>query len=213
MSSPRIPVTVLTGFLGAGKTTLLSNLIRDSKQRRLAILVNEFGEVSIDGTILRTDDKAGVEIHDLANGLVAYDDDEHFLPTMLALWQRRQQIDHVLIETSGLALPSAVMEQLQGPELAERFVLDATLAVVDTPLLLAGDFDSGHGQQDDAVASLFRQQLENADIVVLNKIDQLRHRHAASRKHGAPAGAVHPLHRAGLSGKTGHPADAGPASA
>lgn len=173
MSSPRIPVTVLTGFLGAGKTTLLSNLIRDSKQRRLAILVNEFGEVSIDGTILRTDDKTGVEIHDLANGLVAYDDDEHFLPTMLALWQRRQQIDHVLIETSGLALPSAVMEQLQGPELAERFVLDATLAVVDTPLLLAGDFDSGHGQQDDAVASLFRQQLENADIVVLNKIDQL----------------------------------------
>ncbi|BEV70979.1 MULTISPECIES: GTP-binding protein [unclassified Paludibacterium] len=167
MSQPRIPVTVVTGFLGAGKTTLLSNLIRDTRGRRLAILVNEFGEISIDGTLLRDHQDSAVEIHDLANGLVAYDDDQDFLPAMQALWQRRALIDHVLIETSGLALPSAVMERLQSPELAPYFVLDATLAVVDTPLLLADAFS----QQ--AVGAMFEQQLAFADIVVLNKIDQL----------------------------------------
>lgn len=172
----RIPVTVFTGFLGAGKTTLLSGLIRDNKQRRLAILVNEFGEVSIDGALLRSDgERGGAEVHDLSNGLIAYDDDADFLPTIQALWQRRGTIDHVLIETSGLALPTAVMESLQSAALAPYFVLDATLAVVDTPLLLSGGFDRA---ADDAatqtpIASLFEQQLANADIVVLNKIDAL----------------------------------------
>ena len=176
MSQPRIPVTVITGFLGAGKTTLLSNLLRDCKQRRLAILVNEFGEVSIDGALLRGEG-GDVEIHDLSNGLVAYDDDADFLPTMQALWQRRSLIDHVLIETSGLALPTAVMEQLQGEALAPYFVLDATLAVVDTPLLLAGEFNQASATSQpelgQPVAHLFEQQLANADIVVLNKIDAL----------------------------------------
>jgi cobalamin biosynthesis protein CobW len=166
MSRPRIPVTVVTGFLGAGKTTLLSNLIGQDRHRRLAILVNEFGEISIDGALLR-DHGDTVDIHDLAHGLVAYDDDTDFLPAMDALWQRRARIDHVLIETSGLALPSAAMAQLQGPALADRFVLDATLAVIDTPLLLAGEFELG------APAELFGRQLEHADIVVLNKIDAL----------------------------------------
>ena len=175
MSQARIPVTVVTGFLGAGKTTLLSNLIRASQQRRLAILVNEFGAVSIDGSVLRAEPaRAGLEIHDLARGLVAYDDDQDFLPTMLQLWQRRQHIDHVLIETSGLALPSAAMAQLQSPQLANYFVLDATLAVVDTPLLLAGDFTpSPESAADNASASMFERQLAHADIVVLNKIDEL----------------------------------------
>lgn len=172
MSTFRLPVTVVTGFLGAGKTTLLSNLIKDSLHRRLAILVNEFGEVSIDGTLLReTDSPEAIDIHDLSNGLVAYGDDNDFLPTMQALWARRGTIDHVLIETSGLALPTAIMESLQNEPLSSQFVLDATLAVVDTPLLLAGDFDPTAPQQ--AIASLFEQQLANADIVVLNKIDEL----------------------------------------
>lgn len=182
MTQPRIPVTVVTGFLGAGKTTLLAKLTQETQNRRLAILVNEFGEASIDGALLREHQRGGeVEIHDLANGLVAYGDDSDFLPTMQAILARRSLFDHVLIETSGLALPTAVMEKLQGEDLAPHFVLDATLAVVDTPLLLAGEFgheartDSGLAADTNAsVATLFEQQLENADIVVLNKIDALK---------------------------------------
>ena len=179
--SSRIPVTIVTGFLGAGKTTLLSNLVKHTGDRKLAILVNEFGEISIDGALLRGGQvEEGYEIHDLTNGLVAYSEDDQFLPTMQAIRARRHSIDHVLIETSGLALPTAVMEALESDELAPDFILDATLAVVDTPLMLANAFAEtavrGNDATDDAarsVVALFEQQLEFADVVVLNKIDAL----------------------------------------
>ncbi|EGW19665.1 CobW family GTP-binding protein [Methylobacter tundripaludum] len=176
-----IPVTIVTGFLGSGKTTLLSSLIKSRQTRRLALLINEFGEVSIDGALIN--DSVGgdehVRIHDFPYGLIAYGDDEHFIPTMQAIAGRRANVDHVLIETSGLALPTAVMELLQTPELAGDFILDATLAVVDTPLLLSDQFDrdlsadSPQAAVADSVATLFEQQLEYADVVVLNKIDAL----------------------------------------
>lgn len=179
--SQLIPVTIVTGFLGSGKTTLLCSLIQRRQTRRLALLINEFGEVSIDGALLR--DGAGkngnerdqIRIHDFSHGLIAYGDDELFIPVMRAIAVRRAQVDHVLIETSGLALPTAVMEMLQAPELAADFILDATLAVVDTPLLLSKQFERGNevdGPQA-AVAGMFEQQLEYADVVVLNKIDLL----------------------------------------
>lgn len=163
---PPIPVTVVTGFLGAGKTTLLRGLLQRRQSRRLALLINEFGEVAIDGDLLRAegDAQGQVQIQDFAHGLIAYGDDAHFVPAMLALAARRAQIDHVLIETSGLALPSAVMEVLQGAEMARHFVLDATLAVVDTPLLLEDAFASADAVGA-ATAQLFRQQLECADVV------------------------------------------------
>ena len=171
-----IPVTIVTGFLGAGKTTLLRSLVQRRQTRRLALLINEFGEVTIDGDLIRassSDEDGQVRIHDFSYGLIAYGDDEHFVPTMLALAARRAQVDHVLIETSGLALPTAVMESLQTPELAAHFILDATLAVVDTPLLLEDCFDQQGSGADDAVAAMFERQLEYADVVVLNKIDDL----------------------------------------
>jgi cobalamin biosynthesis protein CobW len=196
-----IPVTIVTGFLGSGKTTLLAGLIRRRQTRRLALLINEFGEVSVDGALIRetvTDvgDAAQIRIAELSHGLIAYGGDELFVPAMQAIAARRAHIDHVLIETSGLALPSAVMELLQGPLLSADFILDATLAVVDTPLLLAGRFERAdrlpdahdphhphdpHDPQDEAavaasVAALFEQQLELADVVVLNKIDELDER-------------------------------------
>uniref|UniRef100_UPI0026111C5C GTP-binding protein n=1 Tax=Rhodoblastus sp. TaxID=1962975 RepID=UPI0026111C5C len=94
MRLAKIPVTIVTGFLGAGKTTLLSHLVGAAKQRRLAILVNEFGEVSIDGAILRNHETPGhVEIHDASTGLVAYSEDEDFLPIMQAILDRRHLFD------------------------------------------------------------------------------------------------------------------------
>lgn len=176
-----IPVTIVTGFLGSGKTTLLSSLIKSRQNRRLALLINEFGEVSIDGALINgcVGSDQHVHIHDFPYGLIAYGDDQHFIPTMLAIAERCANVDHVLIETSGLALPTAVMALLQSPELAGDFILDATLAVVDTPLLLSDQFerdlgpDSPQAAVADSVAALFEQQLEYADVVVLNKIDTL----------------------------------------
>ncbi|PUA18015.1 GTP-binding protein [Glaciimonas sp. PCH181] len=174
MNAP-IPVTIVTGFLGAGKTTLLSGLVKRRQRRRLALLINEFGEMAVDGTLMR-DVAAGddhIRIQDFAHGLIAYGDDTNFIPAMLKIAERRASVDHVLIETSGLALPTAVMELLQGPELVATFVLDATLAVVDTPLLLGDAFERTADTAATSIATLFDQQLEYADVVVLNKIDGL----------------------------------------
>jgi cobalamin biosynthesis protein CobW len=168
--SQRIPVTVVSGFLGSGKTTLLCDLLEHTRERRLAVLINEIGAVSIDGALARAVSRAaeGVEIVDFPSGLIAYAEDDRFVPTLQAMARRPGKVDHVLIETSGVALPSAAMARLQSPELAENFVLDATLVVVDTPRLLATEFDSSA-----SAGILFDQQLAGADVVVLNKIDEL----------------------------------------
>src|SRR5690242_8862962 len=102
-----IPVTVVSGFLGSGKTTLLCDLLRHRQERRLAVLINELGEVSIDGALARasTAEATGVEIVDFPSGLIAYADDAQFVPTLQAIAGRAGQVDHVLIETSGVALP------------------------------------------------------------------------------------------------------------
>ncbi len=173
-----IPVTIVSGFLGSGKTTLLCGLLEHRQERRLAVLINELGEVSIDGALARASAGATneVEVVDFPSGLIAYAGDERFVPTLQAIASGAVGVDHVLIETSGVALPSAAMERLQSPELAADFVLDATLVVVDTPRLLAGEFkggDSGGADGGAAAGSLFDQQLAGADVVVLNKIDDL----------------------------------------
>ena len=178
-----IPVTVVSGFLGSGKTTLLCDLLEHRQDMRLAVLINEVGEISIDGALARASvGRAGdVEIVDFPSGLIAYAEDQRFVPTLQAIAQRPGRVDHVLIETSGVALPSAAMERLQSAELACEFVLDATLVVVDTPRLLAGEFQSvsgggvvaGIAAPDAAAGLLFDQQLAGADVVVLNKIDDL----------------------------------------
>ncbi len=178
MNKP-IPVTVVGGFLGSGKTTLLCDLLKHRQERRLAVLINELGEVSIDGALARasaSESARDVEIFDFPSGLIAYAEDEHFVPTLQAIARRCGQVDHVLIETSGVALPTAAMARLQTAELAGDFVLDATLVVVDTPRLLGGEFGGGTAlllDGVDAAGRLFDEQVAAADVVVLNKIDEL----------------------------------------
>ncbi|MBI0446686.1 GTP-binding protein [Deinococcus sp. DB0503] len=170
----KTPVTIVTGFLGSGKTTLLGNLLNQTHDRTLALIVNEFGEVSIDGPLLEVRED-GVELHDVHGGLLAYGGEgDAFRRTLRALRERRHTFDHVLIETSGLAVPTAVMVTLEEPEFAADFLLDATLVVVDTPLLLAGAFSPEAGDEaQQSAARVFDAQLEYADVAVLNKIDAL----------------------------------------
>ena len=180
----KIPVTIVTGFLGSGKTTLICGLLKKIPDRRLAVLVNEFGEVSVDGALLRAaGQEQGVEIHDLPNGCICCTIKDDFLPVMKQLQRRKGEVDHVLIETSGLALPTPVMRALAWPEIRNDFQLDAVLTVVDTPQLLVGNLESGKPipgvdaaaapQHAASVDTILNQQLENADVVVLNKIDDL----------------------------------------
>ncbi|MFC4638202.1 CobW family GTP-binding protein [Deinococcus hohokamensis] len=173
-STFKTPVTIVSGFLGSGKTTLLAQLLGQTHDRTLALIVNEFGEVSIDGPLLG-ERQDGVELHDVHGGLLAYGGEgDAFRRTLRALQGRRHTFDHVLIETSGLAVPTAVMVTLDEEEFAGDFTLDATLVVVDTPLLLAGAFRADAGDEAArSAAQVFDAQLEFADVAVLNKIDAL----------------------------------------
>ncbi|HMX46928.1 MAG TPA: GTP-binding protein, partial [Candidatus Obscuribacter sp.] len=161
----KLPVTIFTGFLGSGKTTLLKSLIKSEQEKNFAVVINEFGAVSVDDLLVKEGAQPdNLEIYKLSGGLIAYEGDE-FREIMNNIAHRAAQFDHVLIETSGLAAPTAAMEALNSPELQERFSLDATLALIDTPLFLA------EGTLSEATLSVLSHQLRAADVVVLNKID------------------------------------------
>ena len=191
MQTAKIPVTIVTGFLGSGKTTLLRHILGHAEGKRIAVIVNEFGELGIDGEILRgcgigCDDEGNERegaLYELANGCVCCTVQEEFLPVMLKLADRRADIDAVLIETSGLALPKPLVQAFQWPEIANVFTVDAVVTVVDGPAAASGQF----AEDTDAVEALrradpnldhesplhelFEDQLSAADLVVLNKTD------------------------------------------
>lgn len=190
----KIPVTVITGFLGAGKTTLVRNLLQNTQGRRIAVIVNEFGEVGIDGELLRDcqvcdedDDTVNNSnnILELANGCLCCTVQEEFLPTMQALIQRRDQIDCVVIETSGLALPKPLVQAFRWPEIRTGATVDGVVTVVDCEALangdLVGDLEALEAQRqaDDSldhetpIEELFEDQLGCADMVLLTKADRV----------------------------------------
>jgi cobalamin biosynthesis protein CobW len=192
MNLNKIPATIVTGFLGAGKTTLLRHLLTHAQGRGIAVIVNEFGELGIDGELLRACgigcDESGNnngQLFELANGCLCCTVQEEFAPVMEQLAARREQIDHLVIETSGLALPKPLVQAFQWPSLRNTFTVDAVVTVVDTPAVAAGLFANDplavdaqrraddNLDHDAPLAELFEDQLATADLVVLNKTDGL----------------------------------------
>jgi len=188
MSIEKIPVTIITGFLGAGKTTLVRHLMQNPQGRRLAILVNEFGDLGIDGDILKScaDSNCPEDaIVELTNGCLCCTVADDFVPTIAALLARPQPPDHILIETSGLALPKPLVQAFNWPAIKSRVTVDGVVVVVDGAALahgrVAADLDALAQQRaadtalthDDPVEEVFEDQIACADLVVLNKRDLL----------------------------------------
>lgn len=184
----KIPVTVISGFLGAGKTTLVRHLLQNNQGRRIAVLVNEFGEVGIDGDLLRScqvcdEEDADSNIVELTNGCLCCTVQEEFYPTMQELLKRRDKIDCLLIETSGLALPKPLIQAFRWPAIRNSATVDGVVTVVDCYALgmgnLVGDLDALESQRqadpnldhETPIEELFEDQLACADLVLLTKTD------------------------------------------
>jgi cobalamin biosynthesis protein CobW len=182
----RIPTTVVTGFLGSGKTTLIRNLLENAGGRRLAVVVNEFGDVGIDGEILRgcgVEGCADEDIIELANGCICCTVADDFLPTLRKLIDRPNPPEHILVETSGLALPKPLVKAFTWPEVRTRATVDGVIAVIDADAVAAGRFAHDEAalaearladptlDHDTPLEELFEEQLGCADLVILNKTD------------------------------------------
>jgi len=184
----KIPATVVTGFLGAGKTSLIRHLLETANGRRLALIINEFGDLGVDGEILKG---CGVEgckeddVLELANGCICCTVAEDFVPTMERLLDRPDPPDHIVIETSGLALPKPLVRAFNWPEIRTRVTVDGVIAVIDGAAVaerrFAPDPAAVQAQRaadqaldhDSPLEEVFEDQLACADLVVLNKTDLL----------------------------------------
>lgn len=189
MQTQKIPATIVTGFLGSGKTTLLRHILANNNGLRIAVIINEFGELGIDREILKGCDigceeqESEGKLYELANGCLCCTVQEEFFPVMQELAARRDQIDHLLIETSGLALPKPLVQAFNWPEIKSAFTVDAVVTVVDAPATAEGQFAENPTAVDaqrradpnldheSPLHELFEDQLSAADLVVLSKTD------------------------------------------
>jgi len=184
----KTPCTIVTGFLGAGKTTLVRHIIENANGRRLAIIVNEFGDVGIDGEILRSCGVADCpedRIVELSNGCLCCTVADDFVPALTGLLARPNAPEHIVIETSGLALPKPLVQAFNWPAIASRVTVDGVVAVVDGPAVAAGRFaDDSEAlaeqrasdtslAHDNPLEEVFEDQLLCADLIVLNKVDMM----------------------------------------
>ena len=184
----RIPATVITGFLGAGKTTLIRNLLARANGRRIALVINEFGDIGVDGEVLRgCGDIACREddIVELSNGCICCTVADDFVPTMRRLVERADPPEHIVIETSGLALPQPLVRAFNWPEIRTRVTVDGIVTVVDGPATAEGRFAHDEAavaaqraadpglEHETPIAELFEDQLACADMVVVSKTDRM----------------------------------------
>lgn len=182
----KIPVTVITGFLGSGKTTLIRHLMQNPQGKRLAVLVNEFGSVGVDGDILKScaDENCPAEnIVELANGCICCTVADDFIPTIEALMALPEKPDHILIETSGLALPKPLLKAFDWPAIRSRITVDGVIALADAEAVAAGRFApnvaavEAQRAADDSLdhetplSEVFEDQISCADIVLMSKAD------------------------------------------
>lgn len=182
----KIPATVITGFLGAGKTTLIRNLLTQANGTRIALVINEFGDIGVDGEVLRGCGDAACredDIVELSNGCICCTVADDFIPTIEKLIGRDDPPDHIVIETSGLALPQPLVRAFSWPEIRTRVTVDGVVTVVDGPATAAGQFAHDVAAVDvqraadesldheTPLADLFVDQLTCADMIVISKTD------------------------------------------
>jgi len=184
----KIPATIVTGFLGAGKTTLIRHLLAHAHGKRLALIINEFGDVGVDRDTLESCGSETCRAEDmieLSNGCICCTVGEDFIPAISALLARDEKPDHIIIETSGLALPQPLVRAFNWPEIKAAVTVDGVVTLVDAMALSEGRF----GADEEAIeeerkadqmldhatplGELFQDQLSAADLVVVNKTDLL----------------------------------------
>ncbi|MEM9552380.1 MAG: cobalamin biosynthesis protein CobW [Pseudomonadota bacterium] len=182
----KLPVTVITGFLGSGKTTLIRHLLQNPQGKRLAVVVNEFGDVGVDGEILKScaiPDCPAENIMELANGCICCTVADDFIPTIETLMALDPRPDHILIETSGLALPKPLLKAFDWPDIRSRITVDGVIALADAEAVAAGRFApnvaavDAQRLADDSLdhetplSEVFEDQISCADIILLTKPD------------------------------------------
>lgn len=184
----KIPATVVTGFLGAGKTTLIRHMLENANGKRIALIINEFGDLGVDGGILKgcgIEGCAEDDVMELSNGCICCTVAEDFIPTMQKLLERQDAPDHIVIETSGLALPQPLVRAFNWPEISTRVTVDGVVTVVDGKAVTEGRFaheiaavDAQRAQDENLdhetpLSELFADQVACADMIVVNKADLL----------------------------------------
>ena len=191
----KIPATVITGFLGAGKTTMIRNLLTNANGKKIALIINEFGDLGVDGDVLKgcgAENCTEDDIIELNNGCICCTVADDFIPTMEKLLARDNRPDHIVIETSGLALPQPLVAAFNWPGIKTQVTVDGVITVVDSAAVAAGRFADDHDAVDaqraedegldheSPLEELFEDQLIAADLIILNKADLLNATELAS---------------------------------